>query len=384
MSSREGNRGHDRRTRRTHLLLASSEQLYGALLSLYPKAFRSRYASEMRRDFRELSREGLEEGGGTELARVWASTLSDLLVTAIKERGTMPARGAYLAVDPRIVAKSMVAVVLVALAVTMASLSMIPQYEASNKVLIGTEDSAPSTLELQRQDLQEVTLTLAEATRSRPVAEDTIDRLGLSTTPGVFLQRLEAEPVKNTQFIEVSYTDQDPRRAQVVANTVVDVLSERVSKLDPSSNDPVRATLWERARIPEAPVSPNPLRNGLLVLVSGLLLSVSLAFALPKIAASGTGGAALPETRAVVSGPTNVSWGRTIGAPDTEGAKEKELLEALRRRGALTVAGVALETSLTVEEAERMLSALAAKGHLEVSVAHGRLLYSLWEGDTRL
>jgi hypothetical protein len=31
------------------------------------------------------------------------------------------------------------------------------------------------------------------------------------------------------------------------------------------------------------------------------------------------------------------------------------------------VAGVALETSLSVEEADRMLSALAAKGHLEAA-----------------
>jgi len=28
-----------------------------------------------------------------------------------------------------------------------------------------------------------------------------------------------------------------------------------------------------------------------------------------------------------------------------------------------------------------MLQALAAKGHLEVTVEHGRLLYSLWEHD---
>jgi hypothetical protein len=48
------------------------------------------------------------------------------------------------------------------------------------------------------------------------------------------------------------------------------------------------------------------------------------------------------------------------------------------------VAGAALETSLTLEEADRMLSALAAKGHLEVTVEHGRLLYSLWEGDAPL
>ena len=336
----------------------------------------------MRRDFRELSREGLEEGGATEVARVWASTLSDLLVTALKERGAVPARNARPYVDPRIVAKSMVAVVLIAVALTMASLSMIPQYEASNKVLIGTEDSTRLTLELQRQDLQEMTLTLAEATRSRPVAEDTIERLGLSTTPEVFLERLKVEPVENTQFIEVSYRDTDPRRARVVANTVVNVLSREVSEANPSSNDAISATLWERAQIPEDPVSPNPLRNGLLVLVSGLLLCVGLAFALPRVAVLGRGRAAIRETRTVVDEPTSVSRGKITGAPATEGAKEKELLEALRRRGTLTVAGVALETSLTVEEADRMLSALAAKGHLEVSVAHGRLRYSLWEGDS--
>jgi len=41
----------------------------------------------------------------------------------------------------------------------------------------------------------------------------------------------------------------------------------------------------------------------------------------------------------------------------------------------------ALETSLSVEEADRMLSELAAKGHLEVTVEHGRLVYALWDRD---
>lgn len=59
------------------------------------------------------------------------------------------------------------------------------------------------------------------------------------------------------------------------------------------------------------------------------------------------------------------------------GERERELLEALQRHGKLTVAGAALETSLTVDEADRMLSTLAVKGHLEVHVERGRLLYSL-------
>jgi len=52
------------------LLLAASAWLYGALLVLYPEAFRRRYSEEMRRDFRKLMREGLEDGGAKELVRV--------------------------------------------------------------------------------------------------------------------------------------------------------------------------------------------------------------------------------------------------------------------------------------------------------------------------
>ena len=86
---------------------------------------------------------------------------------------------------------------------------------------------------------------------------------------------------------------------------------------------------------------------------------------------------------AAAPGRDAASLAAPSGGPG-EGVAEKELLRALARRGGLTVAGAALETPLTVKEAERMLSTLAAKGHLEVRVARGRLLYSLWEGDAPL
>lgn len=62
-----------------------------------------------------------------------------------------------------------------------------------------------------------------------------------------------------------------------------------------------------------------------------------------------------------------------------EGAKEKELLGALQRRGELTPAQAAMETSLSVRQADEMLESLAAKGHLEVRVRGGGIFYSLWE-----
>jgi DNA-binding IclR family transcriptional regulator len=67
-----------------------------------------------------------------------------------------------------------------------------------------------------------------------------------------------------------------------------------------------------------------------------------------------------------------------------EGArKEKELLEALARWGELSPARAALETSLSVAEADRMLSGLAKDGHVEVRARDGRLGYALWEHDRR-
>jgi hypothetical protein len=45
-------------------------RLYSALLVFYPKAFRQRYAAEMRTDFFELLWEGLQEGGSKEFVRV--------------------------------------------------------------------------------------------------------------------------------------------------------------------------------------------------------------------------------------------------------------------------------------------------------------------------
>ena len=65
--------------------------------------------------------------------------------------------------------------------------------------------------------------------------------------------------------------------------------------------------------------------------------------------------------------------------PAAPNSKERELLEALRREGELTPARAAMETSLTVAEADKMLKELAEGAHLEVRVRGGGIFYALWE-----
>ncbi|HET7479654.1 MAG TPA: hypothetical protein VFJ72_09090 [Rubrobacteraceae bacterium] len=64
-------------------------------------------------------------------------------------------------------------------------------------------------------------------------------------------------------------------------------------------------------------------------------------------------------------------------------SREKELLEALQRRGELTPAQAAMETSLSVRQADEMLENLASKGHLDVRVRGGGIFYSLWDHEER-
>jgi len=62
--------------------------------------------------------------------------------------------------------------------------------------------------------------------------------------------------------------------------------------------------------------------------------------------------------------------------PDTR-EKEKELLGALEEHDKLTPATAAMRTSLTVDEASKMLHTLARKGHLELRTEEGTVAYAL-------
>jgi hypothetical protein len=157
------------------------------------------------------------------------------------------------------------------------------------------------------------------------------------------------------------------------------VSSELISERSAAGSQ-LTANVYEEAVVPDSPVSPNPLRNGLLTLVIGLVLCAGASTASPGVRAS------LASTLGEWVDRQGDGQARAPAAPpadpnEAERSKEKELLQALGRCGKLTAVEAALESSLSVEEADRMLSELAARGHLEVTVEHGRLYYAFWERD---
>src|SRR5215203_2157817 len=157
-----------------------------------------------------------------------------------------------------------------------------PMYQASTKILVGQEPGALGTPQgnVWTPDLiNQLTKTLVEGARSRPLAEDAIGQLGWEMSPDAFLGNVTAEQVASTQFINVSYQDTSPERTQQAANAIGDAFSRWVSEINPSSVN-IYATVVEEAQMPQAPVSPKPFRNGLVGLGVGLILGVGIAILL--------------------------------------------------------------------------------------------------------
>lgn len=100
-----------------------------------------------------------------------------------------------------------------------------------------------------------------------------------------------------------------------------------------------------------------------LVIITAGTPAAGIGFVIAAAACLGWGVPKLLQQRNALPAPAN---------------KERELLSAIRENGgSITPAEAAMETSLTVKEADKMLSELASAGHLMVERRGGALFYAL-------
>jgi len=189
------------------------------------------------------------------------------------------------------------------------SLAQTPQYEATARILIEPEQGDPVTGGTG-QGLQELIPTVADLVSTRPIADAVIQELDLQMTAGELLRNLTVRQVESTQSIEISYRSSDSEMASDIANAVAGTVSARISERNLGAGA-ITVTVWERAVAPDAPVSPDPVRNGLLALAIGLLLGLGVAFFLEYLDDS----LRSPQEVEQVSGLLNFGVIRTFKVP---------------------------------------------------------------------
>ncbi len=100
------------------------------------------------------------------------------------------------------------------------------------------------------------------------VTKEVISRLGLNMSPNKLSAKIAVTSPANTRVLQISITDEDPRLAAEIANTVREVAATQIEQIMDVSA--VR-TVYE-AEVPRVPSGPNVQRNILRAAFAGLVI----------------------------------------------------------------------------------------------------------------
>lgn len=116
------------------------------------------------------------------------------------------------------------AIIVVMLASVAVSFLQPKMYQGEVQILISEKDTGAAIFgtvlpELSAQP-ERAMQTQVQMIKLRPVAEATIKELGLEQSPDALLKRITATAIGQTNLVKVTVTDEDPKRAALIANTL--------------------------------------------------------------------------------------------------------------------------------------------------------------------
>ena len=118
--------------------------------------------------------------------------------------------------------------------------------------------------------------TLLEIAKSKSITQRVVNKYGLHISPGALAGGISINPIRNTEFIKLSYTGNNPTMTAAIANEVAIEFINRVEEILNRSN----LKVLEPAEIPKYPKSVNKIKILSIYLFGGLVLGVILSVGL--------------------------------------------------------------------------------------------------------
>ncbi|WP_243657815.1 polysaccharide biosynthesis tyrosine autokinase [Parafrankia sp. BMG5.11] len=167
-------------------------------------------------------------------------------------------------------------------------------YAATVTMIVSSSDNSEGVATAYQGGLlsQQRVKSYANLVASERVAAAVIEQLKLDDSPSGLRGRIQAQAIPDTVLLRAVVRDADPGRARSIADAVGEAFSEAVARIEqPVADEPpsVRVRVWEHAKLPTTPVSPQPVRNIALGLLLGLLISIGAAFLRHRLDTSVTG-----------------------------------------------------------------------------------------------
>ncbi|MCH1960641.1 YveK family protein [Romboutsia hominis] len=151
-----------------------------------------------------------------------------------------------------------------------------PVYQANSTLIVNTEQNEETNILTGDQFTvtQKLAVTYGEIIKSRAVIEPVIKKLDLDKTYEELVEQIVVSPVKDTQIIDISVEDQNPKKARDIANEIPKVFTKEAKRITNANS----VEVIDKAIIPENPIKPNKAMNVAIAAVLGLMIGLFVVF----------------------------------------------------------------------------------------------------------
>ncbi|MCA1060871.1 capsular biosynthesis protein [Rossellomorea aquimaris] len=155
-----------------------------------------------------------------------------------------------------------------------------PIYQSSTQLLVNksNQDQQNSFNVGEVQTNLQLINTYNVIMKSPAILDIVIDELNLDMTTGALNEKVTVQSEKDSQVVNISVQDKDPKQAAAIANKIAQVFQKEIVDIMNVDNVSILAKA-ELGKNP-SPIKPQPLLNIAIAMVVGLMAGVGLAFLL--------------------------------------------------------------------------------------------------------
>ena len=151
-----------------------------------------------------------------------------------------------------------------------------PKYTASCTLILAQKDTGESSTAVTQTDItlnDKLIATYKELAKSNTVVREVINNLSLTNmTDSKLKGEINVTAVKETQILQISATDEDPAKAQRIANELSEVFVKKISEIYKIDN----INIVDKAELPKTPSNIDHKKDIAIFAAIGLVVSIGI------------------------------------------------------------------------------------------------------------
>lgn len=147
-----------------------------------------------------------------------------------------------------------------------------PTYESTTSLYVLNRQSQGTTTYSDLQSSTQLTQDYIVLVTSRSVTEKVISELKLDMTNEELVKMINVNTPTNTRVLEITVSSHDQKQAKEIADKVADVSADSIGQIMQTD----KVTRIDAAQLPEKPVSPDVVKNGIIAVLLGIIIATAV------------------------------------------------------------------------------------------------------------